>query len=606
MNGSDTTALTRRRQRDNPEEESLKDRPLDWGILVRLFGFTRPYVGKRNWLFGFVILRAVQMPILAWAVSAVINGPITNRDQEAILQACLAFALFGLFAEITIHFRHRLAMELGEMVVRDLRNAIYQKLMTLPLSYFQRTKVGRIISRITSDVESVRNGVQNIFFVSIVLLGQMIGSAVFMLYYSWELFSILLLMAPLLWVLNRHFRAKISRGSRQVQESMSLVTATIAESVKGIRVTQGFSREEVNAGIFRRMVKDHAGYLIGLNRNVAIYLPLIDLNSQFFIAGTLLVGGYGVLHPSFDMQVGDLIAFLFLSNLFFGPITSLGRQFTQALTAMAGAERVFRLLDADPDWKDPKDAVALPSLKGGVVFENISMEYDPGKPVLHEINFTAEPGQTVALVGHTGCGKSSIINLICKFYLPSSGRVLVDGHDIANARSSSLRQQLGLVLQQNFLFQGTVLENIRMGRLGATDEEVIQAVANLGVLDIVESLPNGIYTSVGERGSGLSLGQQQLICFARAFLADPKILILDEATSSVDTITEARLQTALERLTHDRTCVIVAHRLSTIRNADLVLVLDQGRIVERGSHCELLSQGDLYANLYERFVQEDS
>lgn len=589
----------------NKEPQSQEPTALEFGILKRIFSYTKPYAAKRNWLFAIVIIRGIQLPLLAWAIGAIIDGPISSGDPQAVLLATIGFALLALLTQVTMHYRQLFAFELGEFVVRDLRSLVYRKLMTLPMSYYNRTKFGRIISRMTSDIESMRTGVQNVFFVSLVQGAQMIVTGIFMLYYNWVLFSVIVIMVPFLWYLNRYFQKRISEASRNVQESFSRVIATLAESVKGIRVTQSFVREEVNAGIFRRLVTDHSRFNITKAQNNAIYIPLLELNSQFFIASILLIGGYGVLSPVWPMQVGDLIIFFFLANLFFSPISSLGKQFADGLSAMAGAERVFRLLDAEPEWQDAPDAKTLPPIKGKVEFMDVRFSYEPGKPVLHGISFVAEPGQMVALVGHTGSGKSSIINLISKFYLPDSGQILIDDHDLMQITSDSLHKQMGLVLQQNYLFSGTVMENIRLGRLDATDDEVIEAVRSLNILDLVESLPEGFHTEVSERGSGLSMGQQQLVCFARAFLANPRILILDEATSSADTITESRLQEALATLMQNRTSFVVAHRLSTIRKADQVLVLDSGNIAERGSHTELLEHNGIYANLYRQFIESN-
>ncbi len=584
------------------DEDDLHQRPLEWGLIVRLLGYMRPYAGRRNWLIFCTILRSLQLPALAWAVGAVIKGPVAAGDPPGIFLGAAGFAALALFTQVTMHFRQRLALELGESIVRDLRNQLYGHLMRQQMGFFNRTKLGRIISRLTSDIDALRTGVQNVLFVSIVQGGQMLGAAVLMAYYNWRLFLVILAMAPILFFINRHFRSRLSYASREVQESFSRITASLVESVKGIRVTQGYVREDVNAGLFKRLINDHASYNLGLARQQALYIPLLDLNSQLFLAAILLIGGYGALHPEWQMPVGDLITFFFLSDLFFSPITLLGMQFSQALTAMAGAERIFKVLDTQPDWEDEREAKDIPAIRGDVEFRQVYFHYQPDKPVLKNINFTVRAGETVALVGHTGSGKTTIINLLSKFYLPISGAVLIDGYDLRLVTTSSLHRQMGIVLQQNFLFSGTVMENIRLGRLTASDEEVVEAVRKLDCLDIFEGMAEGFRTPVGEKGSGLSVGQQQLVCFARAMLADPRILILDEATSAIDTITEARLQKALAILLQGRTSFVVAHRLSTIRKASMVLVLDHGEIKERGNHAELLLKDGIYARLYRQFA----
>lgn len=587
----------------DPEQETDR-RPLDLRLIRRLLGYMRPYPRRTFWLFACVFLRAVQLPAIAWAIGAVINGPIARHAPFAdILWGAAGVLTLGAWTQFTFHFRYRLALEMGESVVCDLRNEVFAHLQSLPLSFFQRTKAGRLISRVTSDCEAMRIGVQDVLFVSVVGLGQMIAAAAVMAWYDLPLFGVIVALSPVLWGLNQYFRRLLSQAYRDVQESFSRVTATLAESVAGIRVTQGYSRQEVNAEGFHELVVDHARYNMTAARTAGMFVPLLELNSQAFLAALLVVGGYRALQPEIAMPTGDLIQFFFLAGVFFAPIQILGNQYNQALTAMAGAERVFRLLDTRPEWTDAPDARPLPTLVGRVAFDGVTFGYDPSRPVLHDISFVAEPGQTIALVGHTGSGKTSIINLIARFYLPTTGRVEFDGHETRDITGPSLQRQLGIVLQQNFLFSGTLLENIRVGRPTASDDEVRDALRQLDCLDLIESLPEGWHTHVGERGGQLSLGQRQLVCFARAMLAQPRIVVLDEATSSVDTLTEQRIQRALKRLLAGRTSFVVAHRLSTIRDADLILVLAEGRIVERGRHADLVARGGCYADLLRQFLR---
>ena len=592
-------------RRDDADE--FQQRPLEFGLIWRLFGYTRPHARKRNWLFALVILRSIQLPVLAWIIGVVINGPIARHDARGTMEGAVGFLAFAAVTQFCFHYRQRYALELGESVLQDLRRDIFQHLLRAPMSFYNRTKLGRVISRFTSDAEAVRVGVQDVFFISAVQGGQMIVAAVLMLWYDRVLFLVVMALAPILAVLNYHFRRVLSHANRQAQEGWSRVASAVAESVTGIRVTQGFVRQEVNAELFADLVTTQSQYNLGIARASGVFLPVLELNTQAFTAALLVLGGYRVLNPEIGMSVGNLIQFFFLASLFFSSIQPIGQQYNQALTAMAGAERIFRLLDAPLDWVEPPTVRLLPvpttAAGARVELRGVEFDYGTGRPALSDVSFVAEPGQTVALVGHTGSGKSSTINLITKFYLPVNGSVLIDGCDTREIQGDSLHRQMGIVSQQNFLFTGTVVDNIRFAKPEATDEEVVEAVRKLDFLDVIGALPAGFATQVGERGANLSLGQRQLVCFARAMLADPRILILDEATSSVDAVTEARIQRALATLLKGRTSFVVAHRLSTIRHADQVLVFDRGRVVERGTHTELLAANGTYAKLYRQFIQ---
>jgi len=596
-----TLKLVQRVQRGDSEAEQ---RPLDLALVRRLFAYTRPYARKRNGLVVMVLLRALQFPALGWATAAILSGPIAAADARGTLLGVAGLSALVLSTVVVFHYRVLWSLELGEAVIHDVRRDMLQHLLAQPLGYFQRQRVGSLISRLTSDLEAVRIGVKDVAFVGTVQLGSMIGAALIMLYYDTWLFLVLSALVPLLAAVIRIFRGKMLEAYRASQESFSNVTAAVAESIDGIRVIQSHARGEINSSVFREQIHDHADVNMVAARRAGVFLPLFDLNGQLFLGLLLVIGGYRALHGGIELEA--LLQFLFLSSYVFNPISVLGTQYNQALTAMAGAERVFAVLDTRPSWSDPPEARPIGPIAGKVELRSLTFSYDPGRPVLHGIDLQVEPGQSVALVGRTGSGKSTLLGLIAKFYLASEGRVLVDDRDVRDVRTDSLRSQFGTVLQNNFLFSGSVLDNVRLGRRGASDAEIVCAAEALGVVDLIDALPNGWHTRVGERGAGLSLGQRQIVCFTRAMLANPRLVLLDEATSAVDAIAERRLQAALERLLVGRTSFIVAHRLSTIRKADLVLVLEAGRIVERGDHASLLARDGAYRRLYRDFVSAPS
>ncbi len=565
---------------------------------LRVFRLLHPYRVKRNWLFFCVFLRGLQQPLFAWAVGAIIDGPIAHQSSmQSIALAVAGLALLAIVMQITLHFRQRLTLELGESVVNDLRRKAFEHLQRMPMSYFYNTKVGRILSHLQGDCNSVRIGVQDVLFVSLVGLGQMLFAGIIMAYYSLTLFAIVIGMTPVFWLVNRVFQTKLSQAYRDVQESFSRVTAWIAESLSGIRVSQAFARNELNCKQFEAMIDNHADKNMHAARISGIFLPLIELNSQLFIAALIAVGGYLATQPDSSTSVGDLIQFFFLANIFFSPVQVLANQYNQALTAIAGAERVFELIDQPPDPIDLSGSLQLPVVRGEVEFREVVFGYSDDKPVLHGVSFIAKPGQTIALIGSSGGGKSTITQLIARNYVAQQGAVYLDGHNIRELTRETLTRNIAIVPQHNYLFTGSIADNIRFACPGLTDDSIWNLLCEMGCHELFEQLPEGIDSQVGTRGSALSSGQKQLICLARALAVRPSILILDEATSSIDVQTEKTLQKAIEYILEDRTAFIVAHRLSTIQHADQILLIDQGRIKQKGTHAELMLSVGPYADM---------
>jgi ABC-type multidrug transport system fused ATPase/permease subunit len=434
----------------------------------------------------------------------------------------------------------------------------------------------------------------------------LVGALYFMVQYDPRLCLATAIILPPMAVASRIYHTKAWAMYRKTRESYSRLTSNLAENIAGVRVVQAFGREEVNLEQFRELHTEHNINAIAAAQVWAVYFPFIGMLSG---VGSAIIMGYGgVLVLQGQIQLGELTAFMMYLGMFFGPINTMGDMWNNTLSTAASAERIFQLLDTPPSVRDREGATALPPVQGRVEFDHVWLRYDStpeNEWVLRDISFVADPGQTIAFVGKTGAGKSSIVNLIPRFYEPQRGRILVDGHDLAQVTLESLHQQMGIVSQDNFLFTGTVMENIRYGRPGATDEQVIEACKTLGCHEIILRLEKGFDTKVGERGANLSQGERQLICIARGLVANPRILILDEATSSVDTQTETLIQNALEKLFARRTTFVVAHRLSTVRNAHKIIVLTDGQMVESGSHYELLMLGGVYAGMYREFVRGD-
>jgi ATP-binding cassette subfamily B protein len=494
----------------------------------------------------------------------------------------------------------------GETVQFDFRRKMFAHLQKLDMGFYDKTKLGRIISRCTSDINGMREvnvwGLAHI----VIQFSAMFLAAGMLLWTDWRLFLAVAWLLPVLLVINQVFIRKTSRQWQIVREGFTKVSTNLAENITGMRVVMAFNRQEPNLNTFNALQNTNTVNNMTAARLNGVYQPSLELVRFAGRVIILALGGYLIASGQMGNKgVGAVVTVYLYWDSFMNPVIVLGNFYNQLMQAMAGAERVFSLLEMKPTVTDVEGAKPLPRIVGHVKFEGVTFGYNPERPVLHGIHFEAQPGQTFALVGHTGSGKSSIISLIARFYQPQQGRVLVDGVDIRHVTGESLHKQMGLVLQVNYLFSGTVLDNIRYANPAATVDDVMNAARALGTHDAIMSLKDGYATDVGERGANMSLGQRQLICFTRAYLADPRIFMLDEATSAVDTGTEMLLQASLEKLLRGRTTFIVAHRLSTIMKADCILVVDKGHIIERGTHAELVAAGGKYAHLYEQFVSHN-
>jgi ABC-type multidrug transport system fused ATPase/permease subunit len=479
---------------------------------------------------------------------------------------------------------------------------MFRHLQTLSIGYIDRRGVGRIMTRIQNDVSVIQEffGDGAVGIVSNVLV--LIGIVVFMLITNWQMALLTLIVLPIMIAITARWRVRAVETYRVTRRTMSIVNGNLAESVAGVRVSQAYVREPQNIRHFDRLNRDNLDASIGAAKLSSLLFPTVNLIGASATAIVLYVGG----RLAFDLRlsIGELVLFIALIDRFFEPIRDLSQQYNMLQAAMAAGERIFEVLDVEPEVRDKPDAIPLPPITGGVEFDHVTFGYGEVE-VLHGVDLRVAPGQTIALVGETGAGKSTIVNLLMRFADVWDGAVRIDSRDVRDVTQPSLRSQFGIVLQDTFLFGGTVRENIRFGRPEATNAEVEEAARVVGAHDFIAQLPDAYDTPVQERGASLSVGQRQLLSFARALLAQPRILILDEATSSIDTQTERQIQTALRTLLEGRTSFVIAHRLSTIREADQVVVMRDGRIAELGTHDELLARGGYYAGLYQMQWQGD-
>jgi ATP-binding cassette subfamily B protein len=568
------------------------------GVLWRL---TKPY-RLRTFLSVFSLLAATATalapPLLA---KHALDDAIDGTTGVTLAVVVILFVAFGLANWGMTYVETYMTGWVGERILADLRAQLFGHLQRLSLGFYERNRAGVLISRMTNDVEAidqlVTDGITTLAQSTLLLS----GTAFLLLFLDWRLALVTLTVIPFMIVATAVFRSRSARAYSSVRERLGLVTATLAEDIAGMRMVQAFVREQRATENFRsvaRSYRDSNMQTVVLN---GLYFPFVSLLATLALAIVLGYGGH--LYFQGAIALGTLFAFMLYINNFFDPVQQLSQLYNTFLSATAALDKIIAVLDETPEVLDRPGALPLPHIEGHVRFEDVHFAYglrggEVGEEVLHGIDLDVPAGTTVALVGHTGAGKSTIAKLLARFYDPTSGRIMIDGRDLNDVTLESLRHQLGIVPQEGFLFAGTVAENIAFGRPGASQGDIVRAAQTVGAHDFILRLENGYETQLGERGSRLSLGQRQLVAFARALLADPRLLILDEATSSVDIGTERTIERALRTLLADRTSFVIAHRLSTIRDADLIVVLEHGQVIEQGSHEELLAKQGLYTSLY--------
>lgn len=578
-------------------DEILEDK-FDWNQLKRLATYISPY--KKAWaivLFLMLSSSALAMLIPQFMMH-VMDDCIPEKNMKGIFGYAGLTLVIALYAAGSLRYKIKITNEIGQSIIHQIRSDIFCHLQELPFSYYDDRPHGKIQVRVVNYVNSLSDLLSNGIINTITDLCNLIFILCFMLMIDVKLTLICLCGLPVLMFVVMFIKRRQRRAWQIQSNKQSNLNAYIAESINGIRVTQSFTREERNTDIFNQLSGSYRQAWMKAVRFNFLMGPSVDMISVITTSFIYVLGISWMSNPESGITVGVLVAFTAYISRFWNPINTLAGFYNSLLTAISYLERIFETIDEEVEVKDAEDAVQMPAIKGDVSFEHVDFSYEEGYPILKDVSFSVKAGETYALVGPTGAGKTTIVNLISRFYNVDSGRVLIDGIDISKVTLHSLRAQMGIMMQDSFIFSGTIMDNIRYGNREASDEEVIRAAKTVCAHDFIMQMENGYATQVNERGSRLSAGQRQLISFARALLADPKILILDEATSSIDTETELLLQQGLNELLKGRTSFLIAHRLSTIKNADCIMYIDHGGIVERGTHDELMAKKGEYYKLH--------
>ncbi|WP_233993830.1 ABC transporter ATP-binding protein [Salinibacter altiplanensis] len=586
-----------------PEDTVDEVNTFDGRLIRRLGQYLKPYTGYIVLALFITLGASVLGPLRPWLVQKGIDNYIVGGDLEG-LQYIILYLMLALVGEGLLSFgENYLTQWIGQQAIYDLRTTLFRHVEGQSLAYFDRTPVGRVITRTTSDVEALSDALSSGLVSALGDLFKLFFIAYFMFTLNWMLAAVTLLVMPLMVWVTFWFRRNVREQYRETRKQMARINSFIQEHVTGIHIVQLFNREEEEKERFEEINDKHRAAHLHTIFYYAVFWPSIEFISSVALAAVLWFGGFRALGGS-ALTLGVLVAFIQYARQFFRPIRDLSNQYDTLQKAMAGAERVFSLLDTDEGIETPSAPVELDEIDGTIEFENVWFAYeedDEGTPdwVLRDVSFRVEPGETAALVGATGAGKSTVMNLLLRFYEIQRGHIRVDGQDIRDLRLRALREHIGLIPQDVFLFSGSVRRNLTLDDPGIDEETMRRAAETVQADQLIERLPDGYDQDVKERGSSLSRGQRQLLAFVRALLYDPDVMVLDEATSSVDTETEALIQRALERVTEGRTTLAIAHRLSTIQDADTILVMHKGEIRERGTHQELLAADGLYRKLYD-------